>query len=153
MSLMRSENKNMGFEVKTLDIRNEADVAGCFRLFVILRPHLNEEEFRRRLAIQAAEGYRIVYIEQDGRIAAAAGCRVASFMAWGKVFYVDYLIADPELRRAGLGGALLDWLRAEGERLGCDEMHLDTGYQRQDAHRLYLRKGMLFAGHHMALKL
>lgn len=143
----------MGFEVKTLDIRNEADVAGCFRLFVILRPHLTPDEFRRRLEVQSAEGYAVVYMEEDGQIAAAAGCRVMSFMAWGKVFYVDDLIADPEKRRNGLGGAMIDWLIEEGKRRGCDEMHLDTGYQRQDAHRLYLRKGMLFAGHHMALKL
>jgi len=151
--MKRHEKKNMGFEVKTLDVRNEADVDGCFRLFVILRPHLTPESFRERLAVQAKEGYAVVYIEHEGRIAAAAGCRVANFMAWGRVFYVDDLVSDPELRRAGLGGALLDWLIAEGKLRQCDEMHLDTGYQRQDAHRLYLRKGMLFAGHHMALKL
>lgn len=149
----RSENKNMGFEVKTLDIRNEAAVEGCFRLFVILRPHLTPESFRQRLEVQAEEGYSVVYVEQDGQIVALAGCRVANFMAWGRVFYVDDLIADPERRRTGLGGNLLDWLIAEGKRRNCDEMHLDTGYQRQDAHRLYLRKGMLFAGHHMAIKL
>lgn len=143
----------MSFEVKTLDIRNEADVAGCFRLFVILRPHLTPEEFQRRLEVQAAEGYSVVYMEQDGAIAVASGCRVMSFMAWGRVFYVDDLVSDPDKRRGGLGGAMLDWLIAEGKRRECDEMHLDTGYQRQDAHRLYLRKGMLFAGHHMSLKL
>lgn len=140
-------------EFKTLDIRDEAAVAACARLIAILRTHLDPAEFRRRLEIQTAEGYAIVYLEHDGDIVALAGCRVVNNMAWGRVFYVDDLVADPDKRRAGHGGAMMDWLIAEARNRQCDELHLDTGYQRQDAHRLYLRKGLLFAGHHMALKL
>ena len=34
----------------------------------------------------------------------------------------------------------------------CDGLHLDPGYARHDAHRLYLRKGLQFNSHHLALQ-
>ena len=140
-------------EFKTLDLNDEVAISACARIITVLRTHLDEAEFRRRLQIQAGEGYSIVYMEVNGEIVALAGCRVVNYMAWGRVFYIDDLVADPEQRRAGYGGALMDWLIDEARRRECAELHLDTGYQRQDAHRLYLRKGLLFSGHHMALKL
>jgi hypothetical protein len=47
---------------------------------------------------------------------------------------------------------LLDWLLEEGRRLGCDQLHLDSGVglDRADAHRLYLNAGMVIAAHHFA---
>jgi hypothetical protein len=44
-------------------------------------------------------------------------------------------------------------LIAEGVRLACDEVHLDTGFSRHDAHRLYLNKGFKLSCHHMSLQL
>ena len=34
----------------------------------------------------------------------------------------------------------------------CDGLHLDPGYARHDAHRLYLSKGLQFNCHHLALQ-
>jgi hypothetical protein len=47
---------------------------------------------------------------------------------------------------------LLDWLLEEAARLGCDQLHLDSGVglDRAGAHRLYLNAGMVIASHHFA---
>lgn len=57
--------------------------------------------------------------------------------AWGHHLYVDDLSTAPEGRRQGHAGALLDWLIEEGRRLGCSQLHLDSGVgaERFDAHR------------------
>lgn len=40
----------------------------------------------------------------------------------------------------GFGGALMDWILEQGSELECDEVHVDTGFHRHEAHRLYLTK-------------
>ena len=139
--------------IRELDASDEAALRRCFPVFAVLRPHLDEAAFLAGVRAQTREGYRIAYVEQDGAVAAAAGWRVARFLAWGKVVYVDDLIAHPDRRRSGFGGALLDWLFARARELGCEAVHLDSGYQRNDAHRLYLNKGFVLSSHHFAAKL
>jgi len=143
----------MSTTVQLLDTGNDREIERAFAAFTYLRPHLDGAMFLQRVRAQRAEGYKIIYCEIDGQIVSAAGYRVASFLAWGKVLYIDDLVTHPEKKRLGLGGALLDWLIEEGTRLGCDEVHLDTGYARHDAHRLYLNKGFKLSSHHMSLQL
>lgn len=143
----------MDYDVRRLDVDDRQALVACFGVFNFLRPHLSEARFIEQVLAQTKEGYKVIYIQGADEVMAAAGYRVATFLAWGRVLYIDDLVTRPEKKRAGLGGALLDWLIEEGRRLGCDEVHLDTGYQRHDAHRLYLNKGFLLSSHHMSVKL
>lgn len=90
--------------------------------------------------------------EGESEAAAVAGFRIGHSVAWGHYLYVDDLSTLPDARRCGHGRALLDWLLEEAERLGCDQLHLDSGVglDRADAHRLYLNAGMVIASHHFA---
>jgi GNAT superfamily N-acetyltransferase len=121
-----------------------------------LRTNLeSEESFVRTVdEVQRPEGYRLVGVFEEGEpeAAAVAGFRICKTLAWGRCLYVDDLSTLPKARRCGHGRALLDWLREEGERLSCDQLHLDSsvGLDRADAHRLYLNAGMVIAAHHFA---
>jgi GNAT superfamily N-acetyltransferase len=102
---------------------------------------------------QRAEGYRLAGVFEDGPEAiAVAGFRVAHNLAWGRHLYVDDLSTVPAARRRGHARALLDWLGEEAARLGCAELHLDSGVgpQRADAHRLYLNAGLMITSHHFS---
>ena len=159
--------QSRSYQVELLNPADTALARRCFHVFAFLRPHLDEETFIRRLAIQSTrdviylnkgsnagrQGYAIAFVELDGEVSAAAGYRVADFLAWGKVLYIDDLITHPERTRHGLGGALMDWLFTQARAQGCDEVHLDTGFQRHDAHRLYLNKGLTLSCHHMSTTL
>lgn len=104
--------------------------------------------------VQRPEGYRLVgvFAEGDEEAAAVAGFRLGHNLAWGRFLYVDDLSTLPAARGRGHAGALLDWLLREAQRLGCDELHLDSGVQpeRWDAHRLYLSYGYAISSHHFA---
>lgn len=121
-----------------------------------LRTSLSDEEsFVRRVdEVQRAEGYRLVAAFEDrvSQAAAVAGFRLGHNLAWGEYLYVDDLSTRAEARRRGHGRALLAWLAEEAGRLGCDQLHLDSGVglERADAHRLYLNAGMVIAAHHFA---
>jgi GNAT superfamily N-acetyltransferase len=101
---------------------------------------------------QRPEGYRLVAAFEEGEAdaAAVAGFRTGHNLAWGHYLYVDDLSTRPEARRRGHAHALLDWLLEEARRLGCDQLHLDSGVglDRADAHRLYLNAGYVIAAHH-----
>ncbi len=102
-------------------------------------------------------GYRLVASFADGEpeAAAVAGFRVAHFLAWGRALYCDDLSSRPEFRRQGHASQLLDWMIEEARRLGLEQFHLDSGVgvDRQDAHRLYMNKGMRISSHHFSMEL
>ena len=118
-----------------------------------LRPHLLEEEFVERVAIQRRQGYQLLAAVVDGEPAAVAGFRVLDNLAWGRFLYVDDLVADEARRSLGYGGLLLDWLVDYCRENGLAELHLDSGVQRFAAHRFYLRKRMEITCHHFGLKI
>jgi GNAT superfamily N-acetyltransferase len=117
-----------------------------------LRPHISSEpEFVARVNdVQRRGGYRLVAsFDVGGDVAAAAaGFRIADMLAWGHYLYVEDLVTRESARRSGHATGLLDWLRAEAERNGCDSFQLDSGVHRHEAHRLYLRWGLSITGHH-----
>jgi hypothetical protein len=49
----------------------------------------------------------------------------------------------------------LIWLQQEAERLGCHQLHLDSGVgaDRAPAHRLYLNTGYRISSHHFVHEL
>ncbi len=124
-------------------------IRACFRTMGELRPHLTEEVFVAQVQRQMRQhAYKLVYIEEPVGVVAAAGYRVAEFLAWGKAFYLDDLATHSGARKKGYGGLLLDWLLEEAEREGCGQFHLDSGSQRYDAHRLYMSRHMSILAHH-----
>ncbi len=130
----------------------DAEIESCFPVFSVLRPHLKEEDFVPQVRRQQAQGYRILALEDEGVVKSVAGFRLAEFLAWGKVLYVDDLSTLPGETSKGFAGSLLDWLIDHAKSSGCNGIHLDTGYARHAAHRLYLRKGLQFNCHHLALE-
>jgi GNAT superfamily N-acetyltransferase len=121
-----------------------------------LRPSLESAEaFVTRVdTIQRPEGYRLVgaFLEGSDTAVAFTGFRVLHNLAWGHVLYIDDLGTLPAARGQGAGRALLDWCLDEARRLGCDQLHLDSGFgpDRADAHRLYLNAGYRLSSHHFA---
>jgi GNAT superfamily N-acetyltransferase len=135
------------------------DTSLAFPALAALRPQLRSEpEFVRLIdSVQRPEGYRLVgaFEPEWPHAASVAGFRVGHMLAWGRFLYVDDLSTLPEARRRGLGRRLLEWLAEEGRRLGCEQLHLDSGVgsDRADAHRLYLNAGLRINSHHFARSL
>ena len=102
---------------------------------------------------QRPQGYRLLgAFERDAEQAVGVlGFRPVAQLHLGDTLYVDDLSVLPAARRGGVASALLDAVVAEARRLGCTAVTLDSGYQRRDAHALYLRYGFAMVSHHFAL--
>jgi len=131
----------------------EADIARCYPVMAELRPHLSAAEFAARVRKQQATGFQLAYLEESGEVRAVTGFRYLETLAWGKILYVDDLVAAEATRSRGHGGKLFDWLVAQAKQNNCDALHLDSGVQRFGAHRFYLTRRMDIIAHHFALKL
>lgn len=140
-----------------MDVRaalTEVEIAACFPAMHELRPHLTEPDFVSQVQRQTINhGYVLVYVISQNEAVAAAGYRVAEFLAWGRSFYVDDLVCRSAFRERGYGGKLLDWLLEKARELSCDQFHLDSGVTRHDAHRLYLGRKLQISSHHFSREL
>lgn len=131
----------------------DAEIESCFPVFSVLRPHVEQNDFLSRIRRQQAQSYQILALKRGELVMSAAGFRFAEFLAWGKILYIDDLTTLPSETSQGFASALLDWLIDHARSNECQGVHLDTGYARHAAHRLYLRKGLQLSSHHLALEL
>lgn len=132
----------------------DIDIARCFPVMSQLRPHLIETEFVARVRRMQAEAYQLAFLaDPSGTVRSVAGFRRMQMLFSGKTLYVDDLVTDAAARSRGHGDQLFDWLVAYARANGCDEFSLDSGTQRVDAHRFYLRKRMKISSFHFSLRL
>ena len=128
-----------------------AELEKCFPVFKELRPNLENSQIFTDLVIrQWQEGYQIVAGIIDGDVVGCIGYRVMNLLASGKILYIDDLITSSKFRKHGCGKELLEYAINYAKELSCDQVHLDSGYTRYDAHRLYLNHGFQLVFHHLA---
>jgi GNAT superfamily N-acetyltransferase len=143
-------------EAAAIELRlasSDADLAACHAVMHQLRPHIAGQEFVPRVRRQMTQGYQLLAGSVAGRVVAVAGFRLVEMLAWGRALYVDDLVTDSAERSKGYGEALMRWLIDYARTQGCDELHLDSGVQRFDAHRFYLAQRMKISSHHFAIDL
>jgi GNAT superfamily N-acetyltransferase len=118
-----------------------------------LRPALRDVDlFAQNVQKQFNEGYRFIGIEHEGKIVACSGFRILNTLAWGKIVYIDDLVTHEAHRGKGYALSLLDYIQKFARENGCGEIHLDSGYMRNTAHKVYLNYGFILATHHFSLK-
>lgn len=132
----------------------DAEIERCFPVMRQLRKRLSKEEFLERVKRQSRnENYLLAYVEDSNEVKAAAGFRITEMLCCGRFLYVDDLVTDPAERSKKYGGTLFDWLADYAKSMGCDQLRLDSGVQRADAHRFYFRKRMHISDYNFVLKL
>jgi GNAT superfamily N-acetyltransferase len=134
--------------------QTDEQIRACFPAMLELRPHLKSaEDFLARIRRQTEEGYKLLYVEDDGAPAACAGFRITEHLYWGRALYVDDLICREGLRGRGHATALMDWMEDHARTEGCEQFHLDSGCQRLVAHRFYHGRKLAITSFHFVKRL
>ena len=113
-----------------------------------LRPHLTLDSFTAVYAEGHPQGLRFTAAYDDERCVGVAGWRIVATTQWLRKLYVDDLVTRDSDRSRGVGHRLLAELEERARSAGCHALDLDSGVQRFDAHRFYLRERMRIASHH-----
>lgn len=141
----------MSSHLEISDALHESDLIKCWLLVRELRPHVSQEEFIRAVGEMRQEGYTAVFIHRAGEPVAYAGFRCVQMLFSGKIIYIDDLVTAPLHRGRGYGSQLLDHIVQVAKDKDLQGIHLDSGYLKNEAHRLYLNKGFVLRAHHFAL--
>jgi ribosomal protein S18 acetylase RimI-like enzyme len=133
--------------------KEKEDFLKCWKVVHELRPHLDQERYLVLILHMIDEGYKLVYIEENGKGVSFCGYRLTTMLHRGRSIYIDDLCTLTEARGKGHGKALLDYVLEEAKKQELQSIHLDSGHQRHDAHRLYLNFGFNITSHHFAMEL
>jgi GNAT superfamily N-acetyltransferase len=130
---------------------SDAELEKVAGVLLELRSTFDREGLIAQVKQQRHAGYQLAYVESDGEVLCVAGFVVSTKLAWGKHIYVDDLVTADRHRSKGAGAKMIGWLKSYGLRLGCNQLHLDSGVQRFAAHRFYLREGFNIGSHHFSI--
>ena len=129
------------------------EIEDCYAVMAELRPHIGRDEFLPLIKkLSAKTGFRLVYLK-DTEVRAVGGFRISEWLAGGKYLEIEDLAAKEGERSKGYGGALFDWLVELAKRENCHQIRLVSHVGRFDAHRFYLRKGMIIEAHYFSRRL
>ena len=114
-----------------------------------LRPQL-PKAYAEKMRRVFADGARMSVAVRGEEVVGVAVHRVHENTFDGLQMYVDDLVSDEAQRSSGIGRALLDHLQRLAREAGCAKFNLDSGTQRQQAHKFYFREGMVVTSFHFA---
>jgi hypothetical protein len=133
--------------VQIIEITNEAGqvvealwLARAERVHRELRPQI-PEPYAQSMERVFDGGGRMMVAVYAGEVAGVAVFRVHENTSHGRKLYVDDLVVDTECHSLGIGLALRAQLEENARRAGCVVLDLDSGTERERAHRFYFRAG------------
>jgi GNAT superfamily N-acetyltransferase len=112
-----------------------------------LRPTLPSDYTRRMKEIFVAGAEMAVAVEGDA-VRGVCVFRMLNNTSSGLALYCDDLVADETTRSTGVGHAMIAYMEALARERGCNVFTLDSGTQRQKAHKFYFREGFTVVAFH-----
>ena len=121
-------------------------LASAERVHQQLRPQVRD--YQRRMREVLASGAEMAVCVVDGEVAGVTVFRILEKTHSGRELYCDDLVTDEARRSAGVGHALMQYMEGICRERQCDMFALDSGAQRQQAHKFYFREGMTITSFH-----
>jgi GNAT superfamily N-acetyltransferase len=117
-----------------------------------LRPQL-PQAYADRMKTIFAGGARMAVALVDAKVAGITVYRIMEKTFTGRELYCDDLVTDEKRRSTGVGHALMVYMEKVARDAGCDYLALDSGTQRQQAHKFYFREQLPITSFHFSRKL
>ncbi len=114
-----------------------------------LRPTLPPDYTRRMKEILTVGAEMAVAVEGDA-VRGVCVFRMLNNTSSGYALYCDDLVADETTRSTGVGHAMIAYMEALARERDCNVFTLDSGTQRQKAHKFYFREGFTVVAFHFA---
>jgi GNAT superfamily N-acetyltransferase len=132
-------------------VTDEALLRAAESVHLQLRPQMAGKYFARVSEV-IGSGVEMAVAVVDGKPAGVTMFRVIEKTHSGRELYCDDLVTDESQRSTGVGHALMQYMEGICRERKCDTFALDSGCQRQQAHKFYFREGMTILSFHFAKK-
>jgi GNAT superfamily N-acetyltransferase len=115
-----------------------------------LRPHLPQadNDYANRMTQIISQGAEMAVAVEGDDVFGVTVFRVQDRTVYGLDMYCDDLVVDEAKRSVGAGKALIQHMEAIAKARGCTKLTLDSGTQRQQAHKFYFREGFTITSFH-----
>ncbi len=114
-----------------------------------LRPHL-PADYCARMQVILSTGAEMAVVADGETVLGVAVYRIMENTFCGRELYCDDLVTDETRRSTGVGHMLMAHMEQEARARGCNWFALDSGTQRQQAHKFYFREGMTIPSFHFS---
>ena len=114
---------------------------------------LSEQDFINLVSQQIKNGYKLIYMIDNGEVICVTGFIIAQKLAWGKHLYIDDFVTDISVKSSDAAKALLDFVKIYAKQQNCDSIHLDSSVKREKAHEFYLEQNMKIDTYHFSMDL
>jgi len=95
-----------------------------------------------------AGGAEMASVVVDGNVVGVTVYRMLERTFSGRELYCDDLVTDNAQRSTGVGRAMMDFMVDLARERDCDTFALDSGCQRQQAHKFYFREKLTISSFH-----
>jgi GNAT superfamily N-acetyltransferase len=112
-----------------------------------LRPHLPAAYAQRMREVFAAGAEMAVAVDGE-EVRGVTVFRMLNRTVSGLDLYCDDLVTDETKRSSGVGHTLISYMESLARERGCSALTLDSGSQRQQAHKFYFREGLTVTAFH-----
>jgi len=114
-----------------------------------LRGHLPQGPgYVQRMKEVFAGGAEMAAVVVDGKVAGLTVFRMLERTFSGRELYCDDLVTDSSQRSTGVGRAMMEYMEKLARERDCDTFALDSGCQRQQAHKFYFREKLTITSFH-----
>jgi GNAT superfamily N-acetyltransferase len=141
------KKQSIGFQIQEASSKEE--FLKCREVISELRPGLSEDRYLTLMLYMLDEGYKLLYIEEEGRVLSVCGYRPMTLLSLGRTLMIDDLCTLPGFRRKGYGHALLHRVLADARADEIQSIHLFMPYQSHEGQRFLLQEGFLNQGHYL----
>jgi GNAT superfamily N-acetyltransferase len=100
-----------------------------------------------------AGGARMCVALDGTEVCGVAVYRVYENTFQGRQLYIDDLVTNERQRSSGVGRALIAYLEQKARAANLENLALDSGTQRHQAHKFYYREGMIVTAFHFGKRL
>ncbi len=133
-----------------VECTSEEQLDAACKLLTQMYPERSQAMVKQEVQQMLSEGgWRVMGIFEDNQCVATLLVHVGHRLYSGKFIRMDSMVIDENLRSRGLGKKIFDWVQAEGKRLNCQKLLLDSYVENYDGHRFFLREGMAIRGYHI----
>ncbi len=128
--------------MKIIECVTPDKMMATFEVMQQLRPHLEKADYLTAMDRLDDDGARLIAAFDGEECLGCAVFRPQFRLTFGDIVYVDDLVTRDDKRSSGVGAALLDWIEQDAKANNATMLILDSGVQRERAHRFYFRQGL-----------
>jgi GNAT superfamily N-acetyltransferase len=124
-----------------IECNSDQDIMSTYPVMSQLRPHVREEDYLSRIREMEGQGGKLIAVKENQDVLGCAFFRRETRLFTGPMIYVDDLVSDGNKRSKGVGHAMIEWIAEYCRIKGIKHLVLDSGVQREQAHKFYFREG------------